>query len=183
MDTRKEGRLKFKPLYMHPRPLSSGTFLDYGSYTSFAPAFDSEGAEIGRDSLGQILMGKIDKKKIQDLRRKLLNRQQIEQEDRRNRRAIDVDTMQWHDQLPSSLDDIFTSLFPGSQVDGLIGALRLLQVEEGVASLLEKNAEALERLSLLQTIRLKDGNPSVKEDSEEWNLGTCLSSASLKFYS
>lgn len=169
MEGRKEPRSRFKALHMHPRSLSSGTFLDYGPHASFAPGFDSEGAEVGRDGLGQMLMGRLGRRKIKEARRKVLARLQAEQiEDARLATATQVP----HEQDREVIDDVLKSLFPDEDMDGVKAALETAEIEDGIARLLEKNARALERLNLLQTIRLRAGNTTVKEDSEEWRTGT-----------
>lgn len=170
MEGRKEPRNRFKPLHMHPRPLSSGSFLDYGLHTSFAPAFDSEGAEVGRDGLGQMLMGRVAKRKVKEARRKLIAKLHAEQvDDMRIADATDAEVPQMQDR--EAIDELLRSLFPDDKVDGFKAALQQLEVEEGVASLLEKNARALERLNILQTVRLRAGGSPVKVDSEEWKIG------------
>ncbi|KAF8511896.1 hypothetical protein BU17DRAFT_54342, partial [Hysterangium stoloniferum] len=169
MEGRKGVRSKFRPLQMHYRSLSSGTFLDYGPYTSFAPAFDSEGAEVGREGLGQVLMGRIDKRKIKERRRKLMAQLQAEQ-------SVDIDTADTSVKEKSRehdrpvLDDIFSSLFPAQDVDAFKEALQLLQVEEGVAELLQKNASTLNHLNGLQMVRLQSEDQELKVDTEEWKL-------------
>ncbi|KAF8505134.1 hypothetical protein BU17DRAFT_101214 [Hysterangium stoloniferum] len=169
MEGRKGVRSKFRPLQMHYRSLSSGTFLDYGPYTSFAPAFDSEGAEVGREGLGQVLMGRIDKRKIKERRRKLMAQLQAEQ-------SVDIDTADTSVKEKSRehdrpvLDDILSSLFPAQDVDAFKEALQLLQVEEGVAELLQKNASALNHLNGLQMVRLQSEDQELKVDTEEWKL-------------
>lgn len=169
MEGRKEPRSRFKALHMHPRSLSSGTFLDYGPHASFAPGFDSEGAEVGRDGLGQMLMGRLGRRKVKEARRKVLARLQAEQiEDARFAAATQVP----HEQDREVIDDVLKSLFPDEDMDGVKAALETAEIEDGIARLLEKNARALERLNLLQMIRLRAGNTTVKEDSEEWRTGT-----------
>ena len=167
-DVRRESRYKFKPLYMHPRHVSSGTFLDYGPFSSFAPSFDSEGGEVGREGLGQVYMGRIEKRKIKEMRRRLLERIQREQTEEA------VEPMETDTVKPdlSAMEELLSSLFPDQDLGGLSEALRLLQVEEDAAALLEKNARALERLNLLQTVRLRNGWAPVTADSEEYKLGT-----------
>ncbi|KAF8591997.1 hypothetical protein K439DRAFT_621098 [Ramaria rubella] len=169
MEGRKEPRHRFKAMHMHPRTLSSGTFLDYGPFTSFAPAFDSEGAEVGRDGLGQMLMGRLERRKIKEARRKLIVRLQAEQED--DVRMVDSSEMDVnHEMDGEAIDSLLESLLPGEKADGFKSALQALKVEDGVACLLVKNARALERLNLLQTVRLRSGNASAKEDSEEYKI-------------
>src|ERR1700761_4057538 len=46
---------KFKALHTQPRGLSQGSFLDYGPFSSFAPSWDSEGAEVGRNMMGAVI--------------------------------------------------------------------------------------------------------------------------------
>ncbi|KIJ45729.1 hypothetical protein M422DRAFT_251030, partial [Sphaerobolus stellatus SS14] len=167
MDIRRESRFKFKSLHISPRSVSAGTFLDYGPNTSFAPAFDSEGAELGRDGLGQILMGRIDKRKVRELRRKMLVQIQQEQAEEVALNAIETAS---EEPKPSAMDEMLSSLFPDQELGGFKEALQLLQVETDAAILLEKNARALERLNLLQTVRLREGGQPVSEDSEECKL-------------
>lgn len=174
MEGRKESRSRFKSLHMHPRTLSAGTFLDYGLHTSFAPAFDSEGAEVGRDGLGQMLMGRLERRKVKEARRKVLAQLQAEQlEDVRMADAAMPEAP--HEQDREAIDDILASLFPGDEMDGFKAALQAAEVEDGIARLLQKNARCLERVNLLQTVRLRSGNVPVKQGSEEWKTGMYLS--------
>jgi hypothetical protein len=171
MEGRKEPRSRFKPLHMHPRTLSSGTFLDYGPHASFAPSFDSEGAEVGRDGLGQMLIGRLERRKVKEARRKVLARLRAEQiEDARMAVAAPIEVPNERDR--EVIDDLLKGLLPDEDLDGVKTVLQTAEIEDGIARLLEKNARALERLNLFQTIRLRAGNSPVKEGSEEWKTGT-----------
>lgn len=171
LEGRKEPRSRFKPLYIHPRNVSSGTFLDYGPHASFAPAFDSEGAEVGREGLGQMLMGRLERRKVKEARQKLLARLKVHRMG--GLRMADVTEIDApHEQDREAVETLLKSLFPDEKMDGVKAALHAVEVEDGVASLLERNGRALELLNLLQTVRLRTGNTPVKEGSEEWNVGT-----------
>src|SRR5258708_31582239 len=44
-----------KPTLPGPRHLSTGSFLDYGPNTSFAPSFEQDGVEVGQFALGEVM--------------------------------------------------------------------------------------------------------------------------------
>ncbi|GJJ09573.1 hypothetical protein Clacol_003796 [Clathrus columnatus] len=172
MENRKESRHRFRSLHMHPRVLCTGSFLEYGPYSSFAPSFDSEGAEVGRHGLGEYLSARLERRKIKDARKRLLTKLQKEHDEK-----------YWHTESPSEvtveekdsvIEDVLTSLFPNQNAAEFKDILHSLQIEERISSLLERNARALERLDILQSIRLRDGFTPVKEDSEEWKLAQMI---------
>ena len=57
-----------------PRYVSCGAFLDYGPYASFAPSFDSEGADAGRTSLEEVYWRKHEKGKMKQKATALVGR-------------------------------------------------------------------------------------------------------------
>ena len=60
----KKAPVKAKP--PGPRYTSCGTYLDYGPYASFAPTFDSEGAEVGRYRMGEVFWRRHQKGKMRE---------------------------------------------------------------------------------------------------------------------
>jgi hypothetical protein len=156
---------KFKPTHLTPRQLSQGSFLNYGPYTSFAPSWDSEGAEMGRDSVGACLEYKRRRKNRRarpsadpsavELDSRLTG--ESETADESNKADIDI---KYRDEYDSRTE---ISLL-----------LESVQLETGTDELLEQNAQAIHRLHYLQALRILRGE-SVVRDQLEYNTGTCLS--------
>ncbi|KIK70382.1 hypothetical protein GYMLUDRAFT_32385 [Collybiopsis luxurians FD-317 M1] len=144
------------------RKISSGYFLDYGPNTSFAPSFDQECAELGRQELGQLLFArkKFSLEKCQTAEKEPVNE---EDEVEQVRPTIDVDT---------ELEE----LIPPDQLEEIKSGLASLELELAVSELLERNKKALRRLQLLQKERLMTGASSSKpeEGSEEWDTAQAI---------
>ncbi|KAJ4485515.1 hypothetical protein J3R30DRAFT_3696878 [Lentinula aciculospora] len=166
------------------RQVSSGSFLDYGIYASFAPSFDQESEELGRQELGQILYTRRTKaQKAKQLKRLTAEREKerltrsnspmAEDEVQEIKPAVDVDT---------ELEE----LLPPDQVEAIKSGLGSLELEFAVSELLDRNKRALRRLQELQIERLMaDGGGSSRpqEGSEEWDTGTILVlSSDLAYY-
>lgn len=147
-----KGPYKFKPLQFQPRQVSQGTFLDYGSYTSFAPSWDSEGAELGRDSVGACLESR-------RLRRKEKGKES-------ERTTIDVDPALLESETHmNGLVDRESE----PELDETLDISRLLEkleVENESNRLLEKSASAIERLRYLQNLRLLRGDKVMRDQLE-----------------
>jgi hypothetical protein len=60
-----------------PRQVSCGTYLDYGPYASFAPTFDSEGAEAGWHRLGEAFWRRHQKGKMRERAKILKEKMQM----------------------------------------------------------------------------------------------------------
>lgn len=152
-----------------PRRVTTGAFLDYGLYSSFAPSFDQDGELVGRNQLGQALLYREEKKRMRDA---------IRRERREGIGSIvDVTPEQpgIHDD-PTAVPDLeLEALLPLEEVASIKAALGSLELERSVQRLLERNQKALERLGELQRQRLTNHPTSnAEEDSEEWETGTFL---------
>jgi hypothetical protein len=163
------------------RRVSCGSFLDYGPYASFAPTFDSEGGEVGRSQLGEVLWGIEGRKrgKAKDAEPDKM----AESSDHITGRGINTDEMENRDILTSlqpqrsqnvDIEQSLDGLFSLDQIQGIKSALGNLELEEAVQELLGRNRKALERLEALQVARLASadgGTTEVDVGSEEWDTG------------
>ncbi|KAF5338438.1 hypothetical protein D9758_012215 [Tetrapyrgos nigripes] len=144
------------------RYATTGSFLDYGIWASFAPSFDQEGVELGRNQLGELYYDRLQKKKKKQIAIERFNRVAIS----------DADAMQDHDQEMQEPVPLFDEdLLSPEQVAKLKNALDSLQLECAVTELLDRNRKALQRLQYLQYLRLMQddgGSSTVEEGSEEW---------------
>ncbi|KAJ3865759.1 hypothetical protein EV359DRAFT_38065 [Lentinula novae-zelandiae] len=158
------------------RQISSGSFLDYGIYGSFAPSFDQESEELGRQELGQILYS-WEIKKIQ--KAKQLNSWITEKErERRTRSASSVAEDESREVRPAlDVDAEIEELLPPDQVEAIKSGLGSLELELAVSELLDKNKRALRRLQELQKERLMadgGGSSTPQEGSEEWDTAQAI---------
>ncbi|KAJ3761541.1 hypothetical protein EV360DRAFT_67768 [Lentinula raphanica] len=157
------------------RKLSSGSFLDYGVYASFAPSFDQESEELGRQELGHILYAR-ETKKTQ--KAKQLKRWSEKEKERLMRSVSPVAEDEIQEISPAiNVDVELEELLPPEEVQAIKSTLGSLELEVAVAELLEKNKRALRRLQELQTERLmSDGGGSSKpqEGSEEWDTAQAI---------
>jgi hypothetical protein len=134
--------------------------LDYGPFTSFAPSWDSEGAEIGRDCAGAVL----------EYRRQHRNKHQ--------KPAAKPIVMDLDPQLAEGEGDTIAEseshqLFDSDVSLDVSLLLESLEVETEAERLLEKNAQAIERLRYLQNLRILRGE-SVVRDQMEHSTGMSL---------
>ncbi|KAG8946058.1 hypothetical protein FRC03_001511 [Tulasnella sp. 419] len=143
--------------------LLQGSFLDYGPFASFAPTFDSEGAEVGQTSLSTILWRKKEAL-LKRIRKGKLPEASIE--------LVDED-MPAQSETDATLDPVL------EMDDELKTAFDQLKLEYGIDDLLGHNALALWRLCQLQHERMKLGakTPEVEVGSEEWNLAQSILSS------
>jgi len=157
------------------RRVSSGTFLDYGSWASFAPTFDHDGQAVGRSELGELLY-------YQQQRRKAWEHLRVQGRDEEI-----VELKDWtQDNVPGpekgqlepiDIDAELEDLLPPHLVKSLKDVLKCLDLENAVTELVERNSKALRRLEELQKDRLlsADGGSSrAEEGSEEWEIGSFL---------
>jgi hypothetical protein len=155
-----------------PRRVTTGAFLDYGLYSSFAPSFDQDGELVGRNQLGQALLYREEKKHMRDA----VRRERLEGIGT----IVDVTPEQPeisdHHDDPTVVPDLeLEALLPPEEVTSIKAALGSLELEKSVQRLLERNQKALERLGELQRQRLTNHPTSkAEEDSEEWETGTFL---------
>lgn len=159
-----------------PRRVSCGSFLDYGPYASFAPTFDQEGVETGREALGEVLWRWEDRKKgwatekaraaeeaTQCLPMEGLHSTEGEEQEQNNV----IDPLLEDDDDEETLDGLLSK----EQVASLKSVLKSLELENAVQELLDRNTKALRRLEELQRQRLskEGGFHAVEEGSEEWD--------------
>lgn len=149
------------------RKVGSGSFLDYGLWASFAPSFDQESAEIGRQELGQILYARR-AKKVQ--REKQLQRWTEEEKAKESALMIADEAEQVTPVVDVEAE--LEELFPPDQLEAIKSGLGTLELELAVSELLERNQKALRRLQDLQSERLLAGSSRPEEGSEEWDTGT-----------
>lgn len=151
-----------KKIHHSHRIVSTGAFLNYGLFSSFAPSFDQDIELVGRRELGQVLYYQEEKIRT---RQSLHDTSSILEapEDR-------PDPLQ-NDGFDPELD--LDSLLPPDEVKSLKAALNSLELENSVQKLLERNRRALERLEELQSQRLTNHPTSnAEEGSEEWDTGS-----------
>lgn len=163
------------------RRVSCGTFLDYGAYASFAPSFDQDGMEIGREQLGEVIYG-------WEMRRKEREKGwwgrgigeasgsgtivEVEEDVEIEKVTRPVDSLS--ESKIVDVDESLEGLFSAEDVADIKSALGNLELEKAVQELLERNRKALIRLEELQLLRLKKENggaSTVEEGSEEWDTG------------
>ncbi|KAM6498347.1 hypothetical protein JOM56_006295 [Amanita muscaria] len=148
------------------RRVPSGTFLDYGLWSSFAPSFDHGYQVVGRRKLGELLYHREKKWEARNQEESIQSASIVEVED-------NADSGEFHTDTDAKLDE----LLPSDLEESLKDALRCLELENAVDELMEKNRRALRRLEELQRERLSksDGGPSqVEEDSEEWEIAHAI---------
>ncbi|KAG6891114.1 hypothetical protein C0995_014204 [Termitomyces sp. Mi166 len=144
-----------KPLPQQ-RTVTTGAFLDFGPWASFAPTFDHDGEVVGRNELALALYARRSKP--------IVSREEpcgsAEQS------AMEVDGSESVD-----LENELRELFSPEEAAAVKGALDTLELEKAVGELLDRNRRALMRLEHLQVERIiKDGDGSVVEEgSEEWD--------------
>ena len=149
--------------------ISAGSFIDYGSYASFAPSFDSDSGQIGRESLGEVAWMKENKRRrrLAAAKKALIERQAP--------KALPPpsSSMNTFDEL--EVKKLASEFMPKEEVDALLAGLQDVELEGAVSELLVRNGLALQRLLSLQEQRLlsvKSGEVAKLEiDSEEWELG------------
>lgn len=150
---------------------TTGSFLDYGPCASFAPTFSQDGAEVGRQQLGEFLWRKEQRRKerqaniLEDMESRATA---IEVDDDDN---IDPELRKTDQSKDSELEEALTELLPPEEVDVIKSALDSLELETAVQELLDRNARALLRLQKLQRKRLLKREYAVAEGSEELDTG------------
>ncbi|KAI0318739.1 hypothetical protein OF83DRAFT_1170845 [Amylostereum chailletii] len=160
------------------RRVSTGAFLDYGPYASFAPTFDQEGVEVGQVALGEVLWSEQRKREL--LRTPgsdIIHREpfaaisdDVEMQDV-NVEAVDPIMEEALTQVDRTEEEALQSLFSPEQVASIKGALDTIELESLVQELLDRTSSALRRLEELQLRRLggpNGGSTPVEVNSEEW---------------
>jgi len=147
---------------LQQRKVSTGAFLDYGPYASFAPCFDQENEVVGRRELGEVLSCREERRRCrqEEVRERVEGIGSIEQV---------PDTTP---QIDPSLDAALDALLAPEDIEAIKSVLTTYEFEQSVQKLLEQNQRALFRLEELQRERmLKQPNAPVEEGSEEWDTG------------
>ncbi|KAF8633915.1 hypothetical protein AX15_001101 [Amanita polypyramis BW_CC] len=152
------------------RQVSVGSFLDYGTWASFAPSFDHNGEIVGRSELAELLYHR----EQRDMAREERKRQRsegtgniVELEEK----IPEEDVLKSELAQPIDIDAQLEGPWLSNQAAALKNALSCLNLENAISELLERNRKALQRLEELQKARfskLDGGTSSVEEDTEEW---------------
>ncbi|KAJ2913041.1 hypothetical protein MD484_g7371, partial [Candolleomyces efflorescens] len=148
------------------RRVTTGAFLDYGPYASFAPCFENAGEIVGQRQLSEVIYQKEQKKREAEQRRRdqpSTSAQAISEEEK--------DVAMNAESAPHVTDEDLNSLLPPEEVKAFKETLGSLELEAAVTQLLEQNSRALKRLEELQMRRFSESSPKVKpveEGSEEW---------------
>jgi hypothetical protein len=158
-----------KPKLPAPRSVGCGSFLDYGEYASFAPTFDQVGVEVGRQTLGEVIWGKREWKRMKANEPSTVLDEVVRiDRDDTDRSVQEVEGNGLVGEV--GLD----GLLPPEEVAMIKSALGSLELENAVHELLERNGRALERLEELQGFRWSGeggGSSEVRVGSEEWDTG------------
>lgn len=142
-----------KPLPQQ-RTVTTGAFLDFGPWASFAPTFDHDGEVVGRNELALTLYAS-----------------------RPIKRTRECESIQEPPPIqlagPASVDleDELRELFPPEDAAAVKSALDTLHLENAVQELLDRNRRALLRLEHLQHERIINDDAPVEQGSEEWDTG------------
>ena len=165
-----------KPTLPGPRHISTGTFLDYGPNTSFAPSFEQDGVEVGQFALGEVMWSRLRRAELASKTKKQLPSATTEGVQMKDGSLDDVLSqkrvggMDQDGENPIALDP----LLEPDQLAPIQDLMRTLDLEVATQELLDRNTRALARLEELQSLRLggENGGASVVEvDSEEWDVG------------
>ena len=179
---------KIQTRYKAPttRHVSCGSFLNYGPYASFAPAFDNDGADVGRLGVSDVLWRRHEKGKAREKARILGDRLRAKlasqaAENMQVEEVVEADPAEVREaELRKEAEkrrELLQKLFPPDEAEAVEEVLDTLECEENVGELLLRNAKALVRLQELQEERLRGvngGSKDVEVVSEEWNLGESM---------
>ncbi|EPQ61050.1 hypothetical protein GLOTRDRAFT_53754 [Gloeophyllum trabeum ATCC 11539] len=156
-----------------PRYVSAGSFLDYGPYASYAPTFDQDGTEVGRDTLGELLWNREVKRRLRARQRTLQLKMQETQAKMTHVGLEHTDS----DVRTADVEQEEEDLLSPSDVEGVKSLLDTLELEQAVQELLDRNSRALQNLEKLQKERLgrEDGAfAQVEVGSEEWETAQAI---------
>ncbi|KAF7306484.1 hypothetical protein MIND_00439700 [Mycena indigotica] len=164
----------------HPLPsrrVSHGMFLDYGPYSSFAPTWNQDGAEIGMRQMGEYYAQRAKRHKERFLAAKEAAAKSSPPLPVKRNPSPPLPSSEPIHVDREALQDILSA----DEIDGLTSVLGNLEIENSVHELLERNRRALSRLAQLQERRMRFENGiAVKEGDEEWDLAQgILSSLTL----
>ncbi|KAI0090012.1 hypothetical protein BDY19DRAFT_941886 [Irpex rosettiformis] len=163
----------FKPQHVpQQRVIPCGSFLDYGPYAAFAPTFEQNGVEVGRERLSEVIWFKEqDKRRRERLR---AYREQLAAKAAQTSSAeppaeeSDKTSLKQKEKLKEEDVRELEGLLTPEQISNIKAALGSLELESSVSELLERNRHALARLEDLQLQRLSEGPKDVEVGSEEW---------------
>lgn len=151
--------------------MTTGAFLDYGPYSSFAPCFENAGEIVGQRQLSEFIYQKEHKRK------EIEQRQQDQKQPSTSAQANsegEKDVVMNVESMPQISDEDLNSLLPPEEVKAFKETLGSLELENAVTTLLERNSRALKRLEELQMRRFSEGGSTIRpveEGSEEWETG------------
>ncbi|KAI5124473.1 hypothetical protein M0805_008355 [Coniferiporia weirii] len=169
-----------------PRRTSCGSFLDYGPYASFAPSFDNDGCDVGRNGVSSVLWRRYEKGKAREKARILSERMRRKLAMEENESMVVDDVVEVDPAETRAIrrqkekekqKGLLSALFTQEELVSVQAVLDSLECEENIDELLQRNATALVRLEELQKIRLlaeKGGSSSVRVGSDEWNIAQKL---------
>ncbi|KAI0640823.1 hypothetical protein C8Q79DRAFT_920904 [Trametes meyenii] len=159
-----------------PRHVSCGKFLYYGPYTSFAPCFDQDGVEIGRNAMGEVIFDQEMKWRLRALAkskwRAFLRATEGYAKDVAMQDATNDNVARPSDVATDPSKGI-ESLLSAEEVETIKASLGTLGMKRAVDELLQKNAKALQHLEELQHSRWREqgeGSSIVEVGSEEWDV-------------
>ncbi|KAF9519915.1 hypothetical protein BS47DRAFT_1481798 [Hydnum rufescens UP504] len=155
-------------------------FIDYGLFSSLAPTFDSEGGQVGRETLGLVADSRKARRrqKLAALKTSISARSASPP-----LAAIDPFPSEWDLLFASqgSFQDRYAELkplvedfLPKDMIQSLMDGLDDLELENGLSELLVHNGRALRALQELQESRFRAGTNGkevpVTVGGEEWQL-------------
>lgn len=167
-----------KPTLPGPRHLSTGSFLDYGPNSSFAPSFEQDGVEVGQFALGEVMWSRWRRKFEPTSKTDVLNLSTAIKDVQMTDASPDKDHPQ---QSESEMGQDETNQIPldpllRDEVAPIQDFMETLELEASIQELLDRNKRALARLEELQSQRLggeNGGASQVEVGSEEWDIGEC----------
>ncbi|TFK40900.1 hypothetical protein BDQ12DRAFT_720636 [Crucibulum laeve] len=169
-----------KSLPSHRR-VTTGSFLDYGLWASFAPSFDQGMELVGRAELGQVYFQREQRRREREaVRREILEGRgsiadvpndadaAVQRDDSSAEASSDI---VFDSRSKMHIDPNLEGLLTEDETNTIKAALGNLELENAVQELLDRNRRALRRLEELQISRLlNDGSASTAEEgSEEWD--------------
>lgn len=170
-----------KPTLPGPRHLSTGSFLDYGPNTSFAPSFEQDGVEVGQLALGEVLWSRLKGKRFESESETRIPDEQLPSAATQDRQITDNfpdedNFRQCNGEMGQGGVQQFAldPLLEPDQVAPIQDFMTTLEFEVAIQELLDRNKRALARLEELQSRRLggeNGGASRVEVGSEEWDVG------------
>ena len=171
-----------KPTLPGPRHLSSGSFLDYGPNSSFAPSFEQDGVEVGQFALGEVMWSRLRRVELASKARAL--EKQLPSATNEDVPMTDDSSDDVRSQERTGETDqdgkqqtALDPLLEPEQEAPIQDFMSTLDFEVAIQELLDRNKRALSRLQELQLQRLggeNGGASQVEVGSEEWDVGEQL---------